>query len=166
MKEEARLKLEYVIKELDKASRPPDLGSWKAQVEEKAKVDDEETLRKTYFYLNVIMHSQQGLEDAIGKMLVGENILTPSLTTKGWMFWRQPLLVENQRKAVDSAVVRWSEAKVVQLDSLRDALENSPNEDDSGSGIIFMASVLDITSSCMQQLSADLKEILASTENV
>lgn len=166
MKEEARLKLEYVIKQLDETSRLPDLGSWKAQVEKKAKLDDEETLRQTYLSLNVIMHSHQGLEDAIGKILVGENILTPSLTTKGWMFWKQPLLAENQRKAVESAVIRWSEAKVAQLDSLREALENSPNKDDLGSGIIFVASVLDITSSCMQQLSADLKEILASTENV
>lgn len=166
MKEEARLKLLYAIKELDETSRPPDLGSWKTQVEKEAKLDNEETLRQTYFYLNVIMHSQQGLEDTVGKILVGENILTPSLTTKGWMFWKQPLLAENQRKAVESAVMRWSEAKVAQLDSLREALENSPNKDDPGSGIIFVASVLDITSSCMQQLSADLKEILASTENV
>jgi len=166
MKEEARLKLEYAIKELDEASRPPDLGSWKAQVEKEAKVDDEETLRQTYLYLNVIMHGQQGLEDAIGKILVGENILTPSLTTKGWMFWKQPLLAENQRKAVESAVIRWSEAKVAQVDSLLKTLENSPNKDDPGNEIIVLASVLDITSSCMQQLSADLKEILASTENV
>jgi len=109
------------------------------------------------------MHSQRGLEEAMGKILAGENILTPSLTNKGWMFWKQPLLAENQRKAVESAFVRWSEAKVAQVNSL---LENPPNTDDPGNMIIFTASVLDITSSCMQQLSADLKEILTSTDNV
>jgi len=166
MKEEARVKLRYAIQKLDETSRLPELGSWKAQVEKKAELDDEEALRKTYLYLNVIKTSQQSLEQAIGKILVGENILTPSLTTRGWMFWKQPLLAENQRKAVESAVVRWSEAKVARLDSLREAIENSPNEDDLGSAIILLASVLDITSSCMQQLSADLNKILASTENV
>ncbi len=163
MKEKAKLKLEYIIKELDETSRLPGLGSWKAQVEEKVELDDEETLRETYFNLNVIMQDKRALEEAMGKIIAGENILTQSLTNKGWMFWKQPLLSENKRKAVGSAFVRWSEAKVAQVNSL---VENPANTDDTASMIIFAASMLDITSYCMQQLSSDLKEILADADNL
>jgi len=53
---------------------------------------------------------------------------------------------------------------VAQLNSLRDTIEKSPNKDDLGSGILFLASMLDIGSSCRRQLSADLKKILADAE--
>ena len=164
MKEKARQTLEYVIKKLDEKTRPSEKGSWKSQTEKETKPSDEETLRLTYFSLNVIMNAQQARDDGMGKVLVGENILTPALVNKGWQFWKQLLLTEKEKKAVESAVIRWSEAKVAQLNSLRDTIGKSPNKDDISSGILFLASVLDIGSSCRRQLSADLKMILADAK--
>ena len=164
MKEKAKLTLEYVIRELDKEVRSSELGSWKAQAEKEAESGDEETLRQAYINLRIIWDGQQALDDTVGEILVAENILTPSLITKGWQFWKQPLLTKNQREAIQSAIIRWSEAEVAQLNSLEDAYENLPDED-AHSGVMFLASMLDIASSCRQQLSTDLKKILASAED-
>lgn len=162
MKEKARLILESVIKQLDKDIRSSESGSWTAQAEKETKSGGDKTLREAYFALNVIMNGQQARDDAMAKILVGENILTPSLTNKGWQFWKQPLLTEKEKKAIGSAIVRWSEAKVSQANSLLEMYENLPNKD-LHTQISFGASVLDIGSSCRQQLSADLKRILADS---
>ena len=61
MKEKARHTLEYVIKLLDEASRPPGNVSWKSQTEKETKTHDEETLRLS---LIVIMADQQATEIA------------------------------------------------------------------------------------------------------
>ena len=99
------------------------------------------------------------------EILVNPNILTPSLTNKGWQFWKQPLLTEKQRKEFESAIARWANTKVAHLNSLVDTEEKPPNNDDSSSGIIMLASAIDLGSFNRQQLSIDLKAILDSAED-
>jgi len=91
MKEKARQILEYVINTLDKDIRSSQSGTWKLQTEKEIESCDDETLHHTYVSLNVIMNAQEARENAIGKILVGENIFTPSLTNRGWQFWKKPL---------------------------------------------------------------------------
>lgn len=159
MKKKARQTLEYVVKKLDEESQPPQKGSWREQVEKETKLEDEETLRQTHIYLNVLMAGQQATDDAIGKILVGENILTPALTNKGWQFWKPLSVTDKEKEAIESAVINWSREKVAKLDSLRETYEKLPDTD-LRSQINFIASVLDINASCKQQLSDDLKMIL------
>lgn len=161
MNEKAKLALELVVKRLDKEARSPERGSWHTLVEKEIKTHDEDTLRETTLKLTLIETSQQGIEDAVGKILVGENIFTPSLTNKGWQFWKQSPLTEVERDAVGSAVIRWSKAKVTQLDSLREDYERLNNKD-TRSALICLAKGMDINSCCRQQLSDDLKKILAN----
>lgn len=160
MQEKARLILEYVIHQLDKAvDDVVRYGSWRAQAEQVG-TDDENSL---YATMIVILPVLQATSDVATKMLVGENILTPSLLTRGWKFWKRPLLTENENKAVESAVIQYSEAVVTQFNSLRDTYKKLPNTT-TYADVIFFAAGLDALSSCMQQLSADLKEILASAK--
>jgi hypothetical protein len=163
MNEEARRKLEYAIATLDEQSKLPEYGSWKSQVENEFNLDDTEALRNAYIYLPIIQAGQESTEQAIGKILIGENILTPSLTTRGWRFWKQPLLTESQRKVVESAFLLWSATKIEQLNSLMKTIENVFDKDDPKSIIFYLASSLDINSACMQHLSASLKKVLTGT---
>lgn len=162
MKEKARLTLESVIKELDKTAVFPEPGSWKANAEQ-LKPDDEEGLRQFLIYMEIVKAGVHGTLHAVQKVLVGENILTPSLVTKGWKFWKQSLLTESEKKAIESAVVRLSEAEVAQHLSLKDAFEKLPNKN-AYTGAVALASSLDVSLSFMQQLSAELKGVLLSAK--
>ncbi len=159
MKEQARLTLERVIRTLD-GEFPPERqqGLWKAQAEQ-LRPDDEEGLRQFLFYQDVVSADVEGVKLAVQKILIGENILTPSLVTKGWMFWKQPLLTESEKKAVESAVMRCAESATKHFWSIKDTFDKLPNKD-AWTVAVGLASLLDITFSCMQQLSTDLKEIL------
>ena len=156
MKPEARQVLENIIKKLDEDSKLPDEGAWTAHVQNKP---DEESLKQTYIYLGIIMSAQEGTENAIGKILVGENILTPALTHKGWKFWKSLPVTQEEKKAIDDAIIRWSNQKVARMESLQNSIESSSNNDLLNQ-VISMASMLDIASSCRKQLSDDLKKIL------
>lgn len=163
MKNKARHILEYVIKKLDEESQPPQKGSWKEQIEKQTEPDDEGALKQTYIYLNVIMNGQQATDDAIGRILVGESVLTPSLINKGWQFWKQLPVTDKEKEAIESAFIGWSNDKVSKLDSLRATYDKLPDTD-LRSQVNFMATVLDINSSCGQKLSHDLKMILANAD--
>jgi hypothetical protein len=156
MKPEARQVLENIIKKLDEDNKPPDEGSWMAHVQNKP---DEESLKQTCIYIGIIMSAQEGTENAIGKILVGENILTPALTHKGWKFWKSLPVTQEEKKAIDAAIIRWANQKVARMESLQNSIEGSSNNDLLNQ-VISMASLLDITSSCRKQLSDDLKKIL------
>ncbi len=160
MEQKARLVLEYAIKKLDVGACPSEYVSWKAHAEEILRSGDKEAMRIIDNIMDFILFVEQDTEATIKKMLVGTNILTPSLTNKGWKFWKPPLLKRKYRKAVKSAVVYWSKTKAIQLNSLLDKQKKLPGKDDIGSQVIFRASGMDITSSCRQQLSSKLKVIL------
>lgn len=165
MKEQARLILERVIRTLDEEVPPEhQAGLFKKQAEQ-LKPDDEEGLRQFLLARDIVSAGVTGVQRAVEKILIGENILTPSLVTKGWMFWKQPLLTESEKKAVESAVVRCAEAQAAQARSIKDTFDKVPNKD-AHTSAVASASLLDATFSCIQQLSTDLKEILlrAKTE--
>jgi len=165
MEEKARLAIEYAIKKLDEAVCPPEYASWKAHAEEVVSSGDIDALRKLLIIMGFVVYVEQDVENAVEKILIGRNILTPSLIHKGLKFRRQPLLTKKYRKAVKSAVARWYKAKAVQLNSLTDTYKKLPQKDTYSSKIIFMASRMDIASSCRQKLSTDLKAILNSAED-
>ena len=165
MKEQARLTLERVIRILDREVPPErEHGWWKAQAEQ-LRPDDEDRLSQFLFNRDVVFAGTKGVQHAVQKILIGENILTPSLVTRGWMFWKQSLLTESEKKAVESAVVRCAESQTKQIWSMKDTFDKLPNKD-AWTAAVMLASLLDVTFSCIQQLSTDLKEILlrAKTE--
>ncbi|MFC1962565.1 hypothetical protein ACFLWB_00995 [Chloroflexota bacterium] len=164
MKERARQVLQNVIEKLDEAILSSESGSWKLQVERVIESADDRALSQEYNLLNVLMDGQQAKDNALAKVLVGENILSPSLVSRRWQFLKQPLLAEKEKEAIESAVVLWTDSKAIQFKALRDSHETSPNKDDLVNRILFLASMLDIYSSCSQQLSTDLKMILTEAE--
>jgi len=113
MEQKARLVLEHAIKKLDEGTCPPEYVSWKAHAEEAFRSGDKEALRIIDNIMDFIIFVEQDTEATIKKMLVGTNILAPSLTNKGWKFWKPPLLKRKYRKAVKTSVVRWSQAKAM-----------------------------------------------------
>ena len=167
MKNKARQTLEYIIKTLDEENQPPQKGSWKDQIKKETKPANEKTLKQTYFNLNVIMNGQQATDDAIGRMLVGENILTPALIHKGWQFWKLLPVTNKEKEAIESAVISWSNDKVAKIKSLEETFETLPDTDDTDlrNPIYFIASVLDINYSCRQKFSDYLKTILAAANS-
>lgn len=162
MKEEAKLTLEYVVQEIDKtAVFPAGHDSWKEQVEQTTLTPED--VHSRHVELTLLMAMLAGAEQAIVKILVGENRLTPSLVSRGWRFWEEPLLTQKEKKAVELAVVKWCNSKAAQNKLLHDTHENLSNID-TRTYVILLASVLDMTYSSMQQLSADLKEVLLSAQ--
>jgi hypothetical protein len=162
MEQKARLTIEDAIKKLDEGACPPEYVSWKAHAEEILRSGDKEALRNLDTILNFIVFVEENMEATIKRMLVSTDNLSPSLTNRGWKFWKPPLLKRKYRKAVKAAVVQWSKTKAIQLNSLLDEQKKLLTKDDSGSQIIFKASGIDIASSCRQQLSSELKVILSA----
>lgn len=162
MEQEARLILENTIKKLDEGACPPEYVSWKTHVEETLISNDEEALRIIDNIIDFVIFVEQNDEVNLRKILVGTNILTPSLTNRGWEFWKPPLLKRKYRKAVRSAVAHWSKTKTKQLNSLLDKQKMLLTKDDPGSQLVFKAAGMDIASSCRQQLSSRLKVILSA----
>jgi len=164
MKPEAKLILEYVVQKLDEATgHTPNYGSWKVQVEH-LRPENEDTLTQSIFYIEGIMADLMAVNDGVGKVLAGDNILTPSLTNKGWKFWKKPILTEDEKQAIGSAYIKYNQLISLQSKSLLRALKKSPSADDH-SYLIAKASQLDILYTCMQQLSTDLKQILVSEKS-
>lgn len=140
----------------------PEHGSWKAEAEQ-VRPDDEDSFNKAYLSMEVILAGLQGVQDAVAKILVGENILTPSLTNKGWKFWKPLLLTESEKRAVESAHMRGCEAAVTQYNALREKYGKLSDED-TRTALIGLACLIDVECSWMQQLSADLKRILLNAK--
>jgi hypothetical protein len=162
MEQEARLVLEHAIKKLDEGACPPEYVSWKTHVEETLKSNDEGALRIIDNIIDFVISVEQNDEVYLREILVGTNILTPSLTNRGWKFWKPLLLKRKYRKAVKSAVIHWSKLKTTQLKLLLDQQEKLLNKDEFDSHIIFKALGMDIASLCRQQLSSRLKVILSA----
>lgn len=159
MKQQTSRVLESVIGALDKEV-PPEWQRDSCRSEaEQLRPDDEEGLNRHLLLLNAILASAKGVEDAVARRLIGENILTPSLSTRGWMFWRQPLLSGSEGTAVEAAVVRCAEEQARQAKSIADAFGKLPPKDLRAQAVA-LAAVVDVTLASIQQLSADLKEIL------
>jgi len=162
MKEQARLTLERAIRAMDKLVPPNQpVGFHKAEAE-RIRPDEHERLREFIFSMQVVSAGVEGTLSGVMKVLVGENVLTPSLTNKGWMFWKPLLLTENEKRAIESAVIRYSEATAAEFRAMKNAFERQPQKDDL-TGAVAWASLFDVQSSCIQQLSKDLKEILYVT---
>ncbi len=157
MKSEAKLILEHIIRELDK-SVPPNADTLKSQVET-IDPNDEDALQKQWLNLEIISATREVTYSAVQKMLVGENILTPCLTRNGWKFWRQPLLTSAEKEAIETASLKISNESTEKLNSLMNSLERIPDKDTLW-GLIGFASMADAKGESMQQLSAELKEML------
>ena len=162
MEQKARLVLEDAIKKLDEGARPAEYVSWKAHAEDIFKSGNIEALRNIDTIMNFIVYVEENMEATVKRMLVSTDTLTPSLTNRGWKFWKPPLLKRKYRKAVKSAVAHWSKTKAIQLNSLLDKQKKLLAKDDFSSQIIFKASGMDIVFSCRQQLSSELKVILST----
>jgi hypothetical protein len=158
MQREAKSILEHVIKELDK-SVPPITNTLESQVEA-IDPNDEDELQEHLLYMQIISAGRQGTCGAVIKMLIGENILTPCLTRNGWKFWRQPLLTNDEKEAIEMAVVKTANAFSEKVQSLQNSLERTSGPD-THKALIASASLVDAIGARMQQLSAELKEIVS-----
>jgi hypothetical protein len=164
MDEKAKQILIYVIKKLDKDSKPPQEGSWKTQVEKEIREGDINSLKKTYTYLKVLMNGQQAVDESVVKILVGKNILAPALINKGWMFWKKLSVTDNEKAMIETATKDWINEKVAKLESLLSdyykLLDLNLND-----RITYLSCILDIISSCKRKFSGDLKAILVKTKS-
>ena len=159
MENKAKLTIENVVCVLDREAPPENQNDWwKAQAEQ-LKPDNEEDLRRFVVLREMAWRGVTAVEAAVMKELIGDNILTPSLVTKGWMFWKQPLLTESEKKSLEAAVSRYTKSLTEQTKSLKDKFDKLPQVDNF-TGILISSSLFDLQLSCMQQLSSDLKEIL------
>lgn len=89
--------------------------------------------------------------------------LTPSLMRKGWRFWEKPLLTEYERKAVNTAFLKFTRTGITQAKALKQKSDKSSKEDMYAS-LLHLSSLLDMLRANAQQLSDDLKQILQSAE--
>jgi hypothetical protein len=164
MNEQAKVTLEVVIEMLDKFV-PPERprGHFKAEAD-RLKSDERDHLESFLLSAQLLSAACEGLLQSVGKTVLGENILTPSLTNKGWKFWRRPLVTESEQEAIKSAFVRLSEAFVTEIAAINHRFENLPNRDDLAAAVT-LAEILDARFSYVQQLSAELKAILRKAQS-
>jgi hypothetical protein len=159
MKELAMRMLNNAIQELDREiPHNYQNGSFKTETE-KIGPSNEEELQRHLLNSQAILARVDGVETAVAKILNGKNKLTPTLTSRGWMSWKEPLLTESEQEAVELAVARFAQTKSAQARLLKDKLYMIPKEDEY-SLLVMWSSVLDIIFSCLKQLSTDLKKIL------
>lgn len=89
--------------------------------------------------------------------LIGENILTPSLTTRGWKFWKKPPITDVARMSVEAASLRCSERMAREFMQLTKKIPKSINQlqamESRGEAVRLLASLIN-------NLSSDLKQVL------
>ena len=134
-------------------------GRWVQRVEEE-KPDDKDSVEKLQLYMGVISADRTARCNAMGTTLVGENRLTPSLTTKGWAFWRSLLVTKEEKKAIEEAFVRWAEAQAIAREVER--LPPADTIQQHHANLTVVASIFDGQDSSIRRLCADLKRVLAA----
>lgn len=152
MKKEARVTLEVIIRQLE-GLPGVETGGWVRQVEE-TNPDDEDSVQKTAFYMSVIAADRAGIVDGVTASLVGRNRLTPSLITRGWAFWRSLLVAEQEKRAIEAAVMRFFEAQTA-----RETLKGLPGMI-GRSELLVVASIFEKQDASIRRLCADLKHVL------
>jgi len=144
--------LEAIIRQLEwRLDTEPSV--WVRRVEE-INPDDKDSLREVNADLRVIMAYRGIAVNAVLTRIVGRNRLTPSLFTRGWVFWRSPLVTEKEEKAIGAALRRFTEGLTA-----RNELKGLPFSM-GRSQLLLVASVCDRDASCIRRLCADLKQVL------
>jgi len=156
MNKTAKIELEYIVKMLTNHIRQP--GAWMANSQKLAQSNDEKELKQTILALNVIWTSRHAEGAAIIRLLGGSNVLTPSLTTRGWKFWKQPLIGGQRKKMIEDAFLRWSKDEAAKMEELTKQFEIIPG--DMHNMITYLSSVMEIVSTCNRQFVADLKVVM------
>ena len=155
MKEKARVILEAIIRQLE-GLLVVEPGGWIRQIQE-IDPDDEESIVEARVHMAVIAADRGGVVSAAMAMLGGKNILTPSLTTKGWAFWRSPLVAKEEKKAIEAAVMRWVKAQTATKELK--ALPPSDTIKQQHANLGVVASIFERQDSSIRRLCADLREI-------
>ena len=145
------------------SSSPTEDGSFRAHTEQLDPADAESS-KSQYFAATMLLEFQRECQSVVQRMLIGENRLTPCLVSRGWRFWEEPLLTESEKKAVESVYTRFLDRQTTQWKSLKQEFDKLLNKDERA-GLILLSSMLDVSRQCMWQLSADLKQILASEKS-
>lgn len=163
MDKKARLILKRAIKLLDEHfGSVKQQGSYRKETEQLSR-DDTSSLKQRCCAAVLLVNFQCITVKTASRMLCGNSILTPSLMGKGWRFWEKPLLTEYERKAVNTAFLKLSKTGITQAKALEQKSEKSSKEDMYAS-LLYLSSLLDVLRANVQQLSADLKQILQSAE--
>lgn len=155
MNDSDKTKLDHIIKTLRDHIRQP--GAYVKESKKEVKSGDEKELEQGILALQVIIASQDAAELAMIKLMQGTGLLTPSLTTRGWKFWKQPSLGQKKRK-LDNIVLGWMEDKNARTERFTKEFEIKPG--DLGNLIIYLSSVMDIASVCNSQFLAKLNPIV------
>ena len=109
MKADARVTLEYCIDLLDsnvKATPATPCDTCNQMIQSNSATEQE---IGEHDALHRLTFSLEGAALAsVQKLLVGENVLTPSLATRGWKFWKSLPLTDEEIKKVEDASLKSS----------------------------------------------------------
>ena len=169
MKEEARRVLERAITQLDDTVRD-DPTEWAKEADKLDPSDPEsidEFVSHHAIYTHVILAGFQGMMSAVGSIIYGANAFTPALTHKGWMFWRRLPVTEDEKRALEEALLRSSSC----MSSVAAHIPNDVGESGQMSpierleGLRKSWGILAQLYSCVRRYSSDLRQVLESSSN-
>mgnify|MGYP000070724607 CR=1 FL=1 len=117
-------------------------GGWIDGVKQINTKDDDD-FQEGYIALSVIQASMEGCVNGILSALGGTNRLTPSLTTRGWKFWKAPLITGIDQQNIEAMVVDWPKAQKEKIVEMTTYIEQLASQvDDSNLMALYSAAVL------------------------
>jgi hypothetical protein len=160
MNSSTRSRLERIVRALDNVAEPLGLDGC-GECEQIATADefDEEKADEHIVVHQLLQSANSGVLSACQTALIGENILTRSLTTRGWMFWSESPLVGAERSAVESASLKCSERMSEDFRALGQELADRV-DGDKAKVMIIAGKADQLVRSLINDLSTDLKHVI------
>ncbi len=107
-------------------------------------------------YLVPLVEGLSSIFHLVSITINGENVLTPSLTNRGWKFWKKPQVTPSENEALIAATTKFQECA---SGSARFALQSESLNDFSVQK--KMESLL-MTQACFRQYTLDLQAVIDS----
>jgi len=125
MHPQAEFLLEHVTELLDATTGPNRQGECvECRDLCEAPSSDEDAIAEHSSVHDLLAAVAMGTLQGIDKLLIGTNILTPCLVSRGWMLWRTPLLSSTETEAVKRANLQCSE-RIISMSELIPTIRNS-----------------------------------------
>lgn len=162
MHAEAEQLLEYVIERLDAIAGPNRQGECdECRKLREASPPDEDAIAEHFVVHSLSAELAMGTLDGTQEVLIGTNILTPCLVSRGWRLWRRPLLSPAETEAVKRANLQCSERMTTSLSELKAVIRDSSDTLDA---MRLQGEVDRVVTNGMLGLSDELKKVLGSRQ--
>lgn len=108
--------------------------------------------------LGVLARGHNEIFQRVSRAIYGGNVLTPSLTNKGWKIWRAPSVTPSEKEALLAAVSKYRNCVKSDIHGFKRGLESRMSTDPQQALVSFVH-----IQACIRQYIGDLRVVVELT---